>query len=91
MKNNSSTILKVARDTDPKRLAGTIKYNLEKDKYCEAHAMGPESIAVAVKSLALLKKIFKYSYRTMVDYIHFYTDDNKKRTGIKFMIWAQDD
>lgn len=86
---DNATILKVAKGTDPKKLAGTIKYHLEKEQYCEAHALGSDSIAVAVKALALLKKIFKYHYKTMIDYIHFYTDENQKRTGIKFMIWAE--
>ena len=79
-------VIKVAKASDSKKVAGTIKYYLEKDGYCELDAIGAGAVYAAVISLSLLTCIFKCKYSCSMDYFHFVGENGKKHTGHKFSI-----
>ena len=86
LNKSSVKIIKVAKSSDPKKVAGTVRYYTTSLGRCELHALGNEAISVTVKSLALLNDIFKFDYKSKVSYFHFVNDDNKKQSGLAFKI-----
>ena len=79
-------VIKVARTSDPKKVAGSTRYYVTKNGECELHAVGPQAISIVTKALALLTCIFKFKYVSTVDYIHFTGKNGKKHTGLKFVV-----
>ena len=77
--------LKVSKNTDPKRLAGTLKYNLSKGYECRLFALGQNAICIAVKALALLSTMFKIDYSSKISYFNQKSDAGEV-SGIQFDI-----
>ena len=80
-------IIRVSNASDPKKVAGSIRYYLGKQSSCEVDAVGPKAITITSKALALLTCIFKFEYNCRVNYIHFTGKDGKKHTGLKFVVY----
>ena len=79
-------VIKIAKTSDSKKVAGTIKYYLEKDGYCELNAIGASAVYTTIISLSLLTCIFKCKYSCTMDYFHFVGENGKKHTGHKFLV-----
>lgn len=75
--------LKVSKNTDPKRLAGTLKYNLSKGQECRLYALGQQAICISVKALALLSTMFKVDYSSKVSYFNQQSSEGEI-SGIQF-------
>ena len=68
--------LKVAKQTEPKKLAGTIKHYLDGGDSCRLLALGTQPICNAVKAIALLKSMFRVDYQCTISYFN-----QKTQTG----------
>ena len=77
--------LKVSRSTEPKKLAGTIKYHLDNNTTCYVYALGQQAIWIAVKGLALLKPLFSVPYKCTIEYFNEVKED-QNISGIKFTV-----
>ena len=76
---------RVSGSTDPKKLAGTVRYYLGKDFSCVLSAMGQKSICVAAKSVAMLGSMFDLEYSCTISYFD-YKDGDELVSGIKFIV-----
>ena len=77
--------LKVAKDTSPKKLAGTIKYYLLKGTECHLMALGQQPICTSVKAIALLSKMFSLDYVCNISYFN-QQQETGSLSGIQFII-----
>lgn len=77
--------LKVAKNTEPKKLAGTIKHYLEGGNSCRLLALGQQPICVSVKSVALLTSMFNVKYQCTISYFNQKTDTGDL-AGIQFIL-----
>ena len=77
--------LKVSKNTEPKKLAGTIKYYIQKGDSCKLLALGQQPICISVKSIALLSSMFNINYSCHISYFHQNLSDSTI-TGIQFLL-----
>ena len=77
--------LKVSKTTDPKKLAGTIKHYIRSGRACRLAAMGPKTIVISAKSVALLKTLFDLKYTCTISYFDVRKGDHKI-SGLHFVI-----
>ena len=77
--------LKVSKSTEPKKLAGTINYYIQKGTDCSLLALGSRPICIAVKSIALLTSMFSIKYQCNISYFH-QVIDGEKLSGIQFTV-----
>lgn len=77
--------LKVSKNTEPKKLAGTIKYYLQEGKVCNLMSLGSQSICICVKAIALLSSMFLIEYQCRISYFHESTETGEI-SGICFKI-----
>lgn len=80
--------LKVSKNTEAKKLAGTIKHYLCKDGSCVLYALGSQPICVAVKSVALLDSMFGLDYHCKISYFH-QTSETGDLSGIQFSLYKE--
>ena len=75
---------RVSKETDPQQLAGAVNSHLLRNTVCEITAIGPKSVVVVVKGLALLTRIFKCKYHASINYTHIQKEKDSL-TGISFI------
>ena len=75
--------LKVAKNTEPKKLAGTIRHYLSAGTACKVLALGQQPICVGVKAIALLTSMFNTEYQCKISYFNQRTSGGDL-AGIQF-------
>lgn len=78
-------VLKVSKNTEPKKLAGTLKYYLLNGCTCNLLALGERPICIAVKSIALLSSMFSIEYVCKISYFNQKSSDGNI-SGISFLL-----
>ncbi len=81
-------VLKVSKNSVPKKVAGAIASVLEKSKEVELHAIGAAAVNQAAKAIAIARGFVAPKGIDLVNIIAFMKVEinGEEKTGIKFII-----
>lgn len=64
-KETKMDIVRVSSDVNPNRLASAVRARLEKDTFCQLHAIGAGAVNQSVKAVAILFSFYRDSERAI--------------------------